>query len=55
MPLKPEPKAPPVPPPTDNKNRRDCLDQSASATDVLRSAFSRHTTSRQDPGRDRRS
>jgi hypothetical protein len=53
--MKPEPPAPPVPPPTDNQQRRDCLVQSASATDVLRNAFARHTTSRQDPGRDRRS
>ena len=52
VPLKPEP---PVPPPQDNQQRRDNLAQSASATDALRNAFSRHTTSRQDPGRDRQS
>jgi hypothetical protein len=55
MPMKPEPKAPPCPPPTDNRQRRDNLAASQSATAALRNAFDRHTSSRQDPGADRKS
>jgi hypothetical protein len=55
MRMKSEPKAPAVSPPTDNETRRRSLSQSASATDALRAAFAKHTTSRQDPGRDRTS
>jgi hypothetical protein len=55
MPMKPEPKAPPCPPPTDNVQRRESLAASASATNALRNAFSRHVTVPQDPGKNRTS
>ncbi len=55
MPMKPEPKAPPVPPPQDNQQRRNSLAQSASATDKLRDEFQRQSTTRVDYGKDRRS
>ncbi len=50
-----EPPPPPVGPPQDNKQRRDCLENSASATDVLRGALARHMSSPQTPGANRKS
>jgi hypothetical protein len=55
MPMKPEPKAPPTPPPTDNVQRRQNLQWSEDAMRMARAALQRHMTSPQVPGRDRTS